>query len=466
MLEPPSSSSGASDAAVVELSASALDSEVSLVDLALSERPSSASRDARVARARPRATRPWFAVVAASVVLALGIAPGVASAVGERASGVTAELRRPARDAREVGSQFTPLAARTGARSPSVPAGACEAVGASRVLSTRAHLPPGLDVSATEGGFGVAFASGPEEAVGVGLRFALDGLPLRVAERVKARGRPGSRVRHMAVVDTGDEEGELDLRVDTDDSRVVQPVPSGTGVAPVRIGLSGGWIRIGEAGAAATRALWPVPRLASAGTSRLPSTSAPAAAELRAAAREGGGVAVALRTAPGLWVGLVDSALRAEGSLTALSRPGAALGTPAVARVAAGGAVAWAERPAGGREWIVMLATFADDGERSAPRVRPLGAGMSPSLVALPGGDLLVAYAVGGAGAHRVVARRLSRELEPRGDAIVVSPETVNAGQPAAAVAADGRALVAFFGAERGRPPSVLAAPLACGVAQ
>jgi hypothetical protein len=45
-----------------------------------------------------------------------------------------------------------------------------------------------------------------------------------------------------------------------------------------------------------------------------------------------------------------------------------------------------------------------------------------------------------------------------------VSPDELNAGQPATAVGHDGRAVVAFFGAEHGRPSSVLATPLACTI--
>jgi len=69
---------------------------------------------------------------------------------------------------------------------------------------------------------------------------------------------------------------------------------------------------------------------------------------------------------------------------------------------------------------------------------------------------------VGSSGSHRVMALRLGHDLEPRGEPFVVSPDEINAGQPAAAVGADGRGLVAFFGAERGRPSSVLAMPLSC----
>ena len=90
---------------------------------------------------------------------------------------------------------------------------------------------------------------------------------------------------------------------------------------------------------------------------------------------------------------------------------------------------------------------------------------MSPSLATLPNGELLLAYAVGTAGAHHVVVVRLGRDLEPRGEPVAVSPGELNAGQPAAVMGADGRGLVAFFSTARGQSASVLATPLACAPA-
>lgn len=210
-------------------------------------------------------------------------------------------------------------------------------------------------------------------------------------------------------------------------------------------------------------------RLAAAPVRGAKAATAAATGELRVAAREAGGAIVALRRPSALWLGLVDAEHAAEGPLLAMTRPGAVLGTPSVAAHEGGGVVAWAERQAGEREWMVMVATFSGSGrgeatepERAAPAIHAIAAGMSPAIAALPGGDLLLAYAVGAPGAHQVIVRRLGRDLEQHGEPVVVSPEAVNAGQPATAVLADGRALVAFFGAGRGQPSSVIATPLAC----
>lgn len=496
-------SSGHGNTEVIELSASALDSDVSLVDLARD-----CDRDDETERGRGRggalaggrfrgvamamvsalasASSRRRAVVALAVIgLAVAIAgsPGVASSPGERATGVSAELHRPAHEAHEPASQHTPLAARAMPRAVSASPGACAALGAPRVLSDRAHLPPGLDVSVVDGGFGVGFASSADEALGLRLRLEPDGLPLRVADRVRVRGYAGTRMRHVAVEaprnEAGDDE-EVDVRVDGDESRAVVPARD----APAfRMSVNGGWIHLSTRGkGGGGRTLWPVPgggagrvgagnggfvRLGAAPVRGAKVATVAPTGELRVAAREAGGAVVALRTPSALWLGLVDAAHAPEGPLVAMTRPGAVLATPSVASYGGGGVVAWAEKQAGEREWMVMVATFSGPGEaseqrRSAPAIHAIAAGMSPAIAALPGGDLLLAYAVGAPGAHQVMVRRLGRDLEPHGEPVVVSPDAVNAGQPATAVAADGRALVAFFGAERGQPSSVLATPLSC----
>jgi hypothetical protein len=106
-----------------------------------------------------------------------------------------------------------------------------------------------------------------------------------------------------------------------------------------------------------------------------------------------------------------------------------------------------------------MVATFR---EGAPPRLRALAPGMSPTLATLDDGDLVVAYATGAAGAHRVALRRLAPDLEPRGEPFAISPEGVNAGQPTIALAKDARGLVAFLAADRAGHGSVLAAPIAC----
>ena len=551
-----------SNAQVIELSASALDSDPSLLDLGLRRdlargrgRGQGCEVDVDASRAgtceqlrgwRSRAHGARRAVGYVSLALlgagALLAASAIASAepfgtasLVERVTGVSDGLHGGGRAPREAAPEHTPLVLRASqALEARVPAGACAMAGASRVLARRAHLAPGLDVSVLDGGFGVGFATGVDEALGL----RLDGTPLRVVDRMRVHAPSG--VRHVAVdARQGDDadatdvsvdaDDVIDVRVDADDARTV--VPDGGEMPAFRVTAVGGWVQVTGGGLAMGRALWPVPgggagagagagakgsavagarakakgdaiaasmmaararagvraqtrtgdplvQLGSASaatpTATATATATPPATPLdvRAATREEGGAVIALRRPTALWLGLVDARFAAQGPLVALTRPGAVIGMPSVAPWGSGGVVAWAERPAGDHEWRVMVASFgretasanANASASANATLRVVGAGMSPSIAMLPDGDLLMAYAVGVPGLHRVVVRRLGHDLLPRGEPILVSPDDLNAGQPATAVGRDGRAVVAFFGAERGRPASVLATPLACAV--
>lgn len=381
---------------------------------------------------------------------------------------------------------------------PPPPSGGCAPAGDVRLLASHAQVGPGLDVNVLETGFGVALASGAKEAVGL----RVEGSGLRVAEVVRVK--TSSIVSH-AVVDVGvEQDGEsLDVRVDEPEARTIV---AGDG-PPFRIVSRGGAILalLDDLRGERSRVLWSLPgappskppapaaSLAqkfahpskapraksdlyrpsslsadSSAKSALPSARPSAASSrpeaLRAVGRDDGAVVVAFRRGATLWFGGTDASLEPTGPLASLARKGMTVGNPAVAPWGGGGAVAWAERALGDREWKIAVAGFTPDGEGATliGPVRVIGTGMSPTIAALPDGDLLLAHADGAPGAHRVVARRLGRDLSPRGDELVVSPESVNAGQPVVAVRPDGRAIIAFFAADRGRPASVLAAPLSC----
>lgn len=464
---------------VIELSASALASEPCL--------DSCIELDA-VATPRRSPWRLHAALASAALMMvSAAFAAGVPAFLTERVTGVSDGLAGPAPAPREIASQRTPLAIRVAIGAAAPAAGVCAAAGSTTVVARRARLASGLDVNALAGGFGVAFAASGGEALGV----RLHGTPLRIAERLRVR--TGGPVRHATATSGGgrsDDDG-IDLRIDSDDARSVVP----DGDAPVvRLAVVGAWVQAIAAGS--RRTLWAVPGRAApptkasatkargnggaAGGAALrthdgfvriggrTSHAAPAGrvqpTDLRAAARSDGGAVIALRQSSALWLGMLDAKLTPNGPLIALARPSARLGMPSVAPSNQGAAVAWAERSVGGHEWMIMVASFGEHGEHGgqAPTSKPIGAGMSPSLAMLPDGELLLAYAVGAPGSHRVVVRRLGRDLEPRGEPVFVSPAELNAGQPSAAVGADGGALVAFFAAGLGHPPRVLATPLAC----
>lgn len=317
--------------------------------------------------------------------------------------------------------------------------GAC-AAGAATTVAPRAELAPGLDVAVLDGAFAVGFAASATDAVA--LRLA--GASLRVEDRADVRAT--EPVRHVAV--DAAEDDRVEVRADADDVRTVMADRAG---APLRVSASDGWVHARHETSPEWRGLWAVPP--AAGRAQVDS--------LAGVAREDGGAVVALRRGSTTWIGATDASLAPEGPLVALDRGAAQIGAPSVAPFGGRAFVAWAER-APGAEWSVAVASVVLG--RPDVDVKILGAGMSPSIAVLPDGDVVVAYAEGAAGAHRVVVRRLRNDLEPRGGPVVASNGAVNAGQPRLAVAPTGRGIVAFFAAERRGSGAVLVAQVACDV--
>lgn len=443
-------SSGHSNTQIIDVSAAALDSSEGL----------SSTLDAIV----PHATwRPWRSgglpsFLGLSLVAAACVSEAAVLATGW-ATGVSEGLRNRGAVPHEVVSERTPRAMPSAPGAALPTAGTCASIGESKVIATRANFAPGLEITVVDREFNVAFAAGATD--GVGLRLAASSS--RVVERIHVRTK--TAIRHVTAVGGRAEDDAIDLKIDADGARSLFSEDAET--STYRVAVAGGWVHASSAGK--VRALWPVPapRVVKV-ERRVPAAAVPffavPAPDVRASVRHDGGVVVALRRASTLWLGIADGSLTPDGPLVTLIRPGAEIGMPAVTPWGGGGVAAWAERPSGEREWAVMVASFdgADEGKREAPSLRPVGAGMSPSIVSLPDGDLLLAFTVGKPGAHRVLVQRLGRHLEPRGGPIFASQEGLNAGQPAIAVAADGRALVAFFGATAAQSAHVFATPLAC----
>jgi hypothetical protein len=369
----------------------------------------------------------------------------------------------PAREAHVALTNRTPLVDALDAPSETPPPQGCAAEGAARMLAEHAQLASGLDVAVLDTGFAVGLAA-PSEAVGV----RVSGSRLRVTETLRVKTSAPGRV----TIDPGADDASLDLRSDSDDARTI----IGAAAPAFRVVARGGYLVLAPTDAKQTKILWALP-----GVHRKPSRPAflsqyDSSAEkpapihpsevVRASARQDGGAIIALRRPSMLMVGLVDPSLEASAPLASIVRKGATVGAPAVAGAGGGGVMAWAEKSAGETTYSVLVADVtASQGATHVGLPRVVAKGMSPSLAQLPDGDVLLAYADGAAGAHRVVAVRLDSDLVPRGEPVVVSPENLNAGMPVAAVRADGRALVAFFASSRGKA-AVLATPLACDPGQ
>lgn len=300
-----------------------------------------------------------------------------------------------------------------------------------RVIAPRAELGPGLDASVLEQGFGIGLVSKTNEATGI----RLDPSTLRTAETIRVRSVfPVARV----AVGSGDEDSPLDVRIDGNDSR------SFGGERPQKVyAQKGGVFRMDAAGQ--SHLLWAIP-------GAVPKTQE----TVRAASRSDGTTTVALRRPGVLWVG-VTGADSIKNQLVPVVRAHKTIGSPAIA----GTTMAWAERGASG-PFSIVAAEVENDGTRTTVGT-PLDIvdGISPALATLPNGELLLTYADGAAGAHRVVAQRLGSDLSKRGDLLVLSGAGTNAGQPAVAVDADGRAIVAYLAIENGRA-EVHATALTC----
>jgi hypothetical protein len=352
-----------------------------------------------------------------------------------------------AREPRGVAPERTELVLARGDAFAMPGAGACAAA-PPRMIATSAWLGKGADLSVVDGGFGVGFVAGEGAVDGVRLL----GPSLHVGEHVREPHRAWVRR-----VETTDGEGDaLVLRSESDDSR-----PIATAAGTFRIAAGGGWLLAIPEGTSGehARVLWALPWTPSSRVGKRPNVAAPES--LRVARTADGGAVVALKRPGVVWVGAVGPDLSARGPLVPLARQSTAIGTPALAATHDGGVVAWAEHEAGSADWQIMLASFSAT-PNEPPRMRAIAFGMSPAIATLGGGDLAVAYATGSAGSHRVVVQRTTPELEPLGDAIVASPDGVNAGQPSLAFAESGRGVVAWFAAQA-HGASLSVTPLACG---
>jgi hypothetical protein len=181
------------------------------------------------------------------------------------------------------------------------------------------------------------------------------------------------------------------------------------------------------------------------------------------------GVAVAFRRGGAVFAGVAtgDAVLEPKGSLASIAGLGQ-VGSPAIAASGDDVMLAWADRPQGQEEWQVRLArmTIGDKpGDATTFAIPEGGLGaqaMSPALAPLGGGRFLLSWTEGPVASHQVRAVAIGADGRASGTAMAISASGVNAGQPQAAVNADGKGVVAFLVA-KGKNYEVHAAPIACG---
>jgi hypothetical protein len=195
-----------------------------------------------------------------------------------------------------------------------------------------------------------------------------------------------------------------------------------------------GLLRRGEDGA--TGVVWPV----AAGTKVTPPRAVSTSTGYFVAFRQGGAEGRILT----LWLGRNGVA---AGPAATIEGAPKSLGTPNVALSGEQGLVLFSARNDKAEPYRVYAA-LAAPGQNPGP-VRALelpaegGGAIAPSLATLPGGRSLLQWTDGNVGQYQVHVRILDRNLQPLGDALLVSGKGANAGQGTIVTAA--RATVSFF---------------------
>ncbi|MBX3186447.1 MAG: DUF4339 domain-containing protein [Labilithrix sp.] len=328
--------------------------------------------------------------------------------------------------------------------------GDCKLAGDAHVVGPRAFLPGGVEAAPVPGAIALGFAINPRDGVAV----SVDPATINITSTVRGRALGGDARRVSPVM----MQGKLAVVADVDRKmdkllgrRVVATSPPlDVGVAENAIVWaphgSGSWAKLfnleGEGPVEALRAV-------------------PLA--------QGKGIALAFRRSGAVFVGTAkgDSVLSPDGSLARIAGLGPQVGSPAITSSGESVIVAWADRGGAPDPWQVRWTKLAPGGAPAPPKELALPDGglgtqaMSPSLAGLGGGRWLVAWTEGPVSNHQVRALTMSAEGAPSGEALSISPAGINAGQPQAAIGADGKGVVAFLAA-KGRISEVHATPVSC----
>ena len=326
----------------------------------------------------------------------------------------------------------------------------CTAAGDARTIAPRATIGSGLEAHALGNALALGFASSPRDAVATSLD------PGSLVPMATVRTRPnGGDARRVTPMLVG---GKLTAIPDVE--------RKGDRLVGRRIVGAGSLIDVGQAESAIVWA--PHGRDSFAKLFGLDS-DAPIEA-LRAIPLEGRkGIALAFRRGNVIHVGAAkgDSVLEPEGELAKITGLGSKVGDPAIAVSGDVVLVAWADRATPQDDWQVRwtrmkIGSAAAEAQTFAiPDGGPGGNAMSPSVASLGGGRFLLAWTEGPVSGHQVRAIAAGADGTPAGSAVSISAAGVNAGQPAAVVAADGRGAVAFL-VVKGKALEVHATPISC----
>jgi hypothetical protein len=362
----------------------------------------------------------------------------------------------PSASAPSASVPVTPLNAVTPARPTAVvdtTSPPCVVAGPSKTLAGHALVPSGIEVLASGSSVVLGFAVGPKDAEVIQIDPAKltvgkdahvhSADPLRRVTPLAAEGKP------LGVA------GDIDHKADKLQGRRTVP-----GASPLDLGVSEGNLVWAPHGTDKSTTLWAL-------------TGDGPAEALRGSPLDGSdkGVALAFRHASAIWLGSAlgdGKTLAPRGALSNVPGLGPQVGSPTVAASGEWILVAWADRTDASVPWGLRWLRWKN-GEAAPESTRvftppPGGLGepiMSPSVAALGGGRFLLVWTEGPAAAHQVRAQTIDASGAFQGAALTISAEGANAGQGQAALAHDGKGVVAYLSSS-GKNYEVVATPITC----
>lgn len=362
---------------------------------------------------------------------------------------VAASAPKPPASAAPVVAPPPPEAKAAAEPKRDAPAIECELAGDAKTVAPRAVIASAVEAAAGGGVLAFGFAAAPRDAVAVSVD------PTTLAPTATVHAKPvGGDARRVTPMPSA---GKVTALADADrkgDKLGGRRVTIATGTA-IDLGVADGAIVWASHGKDAGTKLFSL------------DGDGPVEALRATSLGDAKGLALAFRRGNAIYVGAAKGdALEPAGGLAKIAGLGQ-VGSPTIAVSGEQIFVAWADRAGPDDEWRVRWAKLkigdaAADGETFTPPAGgPGGAAMSPSLAALGGGRALLAWTEGPVASHQVRAITLDADGKPTGAALAISSAGVNAGQPAAAVGADGRGAVAYI-ALKGKATTVQATPVRC----
>ncbi|MBX3229886.1 MAG: DUF4339 domain-containing protein [Labilithrix sp.] len=338
---------------------------------------------------------------------------------------------------------------------PSSPVlGDCTVAGDPKLIAPRAVSGAAIEGQALGSALGIGFAASSHDAVAT----MLDAASLAPMSTVRTKP-PGGDVRRVTPFLNGTKLAAF-ADVDRKGDRLAMRRSVATS-PPVDVGIADGQV------------VWaPRGKDSSARLFALDGEATPEA--LRAIPlADRRGVALTFRHGSNIRVGVArgEGVLEPDGDLSKIEGLGqerGTLGSPSLTSTGDRVVVAWADRASTGEQWSIRWTSVKPHGaaDEATPFTVPDGGqgdnAMSPSVASLGGGRFLLAWTEGSATSHQVRALTFGADGSPSGAPLTISGANDNAGQPAIALNADGRGVVAFLSAKGRNSFEVHVTPITC----